>query len=302
MIWQVFATLCSVSYAFQNLAVKGLNRRRVSSINVLWYMFAAAVPILLVFYRTLAVPGIEPLFPVYLGLGVTINIFSFYGYVRAIELTDVSLVSPLLSLSPLFMLFTSWVMLDELPDLMGLLGVLAIVVGTYFLSRTKGGSGLEPFRRLLQDPGVIWALVVSMVWSITANIDKLAVRTSTPITYAFWFHALFAILFTPIFLVLRDNKIFTGENADKSSFKGFIPPIYLVGGGLLAVGVLQAVMSATQMIAVIRTKVTYVIAIKRAGMLISVLGGGFLFKERNTGRRFFAATLVFVGLIGIMFR
>lgn len=302
MIWQVFAASCSLSYATQNLVVKALTRRRVSSTNILWYLFAAAVPVLLLFYLTLADPTIEPLFPVYLVSGVSLNLFAFYGYVRALELTDVSLVSPLLSLSPLFMLFTSWLMVDEIPDLLGLLGVISIVLGTYFLSRSKGGSGLDPFRKLVADPGVRWALTVSLVWSVTANFDKLAVQTSTPLTYSFWFHVLFAIAFTPIFLFLR-----RGENPSGSS-EGTTDPDapeymgYWIVLGLLAGGFLQAVMSATQMVAVVRTKVTYVIAIKRAGMLVSVLGGGILFDEKDTARRFLASILVFAGLIGIMFR
>lgn len=305
MIWQVFAAACSLSYAFQNLVVKAMTRRRVSSINVLWYLFAAAVPVLLLFYETLATPVVEAMFPVYLACGVSLNLFAFYGYVRALELADVSLVSPLLSLSPLFMLFTSWLMVDEVPDLLGLFGVLAIVTGTYFLSRTKGGDGFEPFRRLARDPGVRWALTVSLVWSVTANFDKLAVRTSTPLTYSFWFHVLFAIAFTPVFLYLKDDRgvqSFEPGDNNTGAEPGPVPFTAVIVTGLLAGGVLQAIMSATQMVAVIRTKVTYVIAIKRAGMLVSVLGGGLLFGEEETMKRFFASVLVFLGLIGIMFR
>ena len=48
--------------------------------------------------------------------------------------------------------------------------------------------------------------------------------------------------------------------------------------------------------------VTYVIAIKRAGMLVTVLGGGILLGEEDFPRRLLAASVVLIGLLGIMFR
>lgn len=295
-MWQVQASLCALSYAAQNLVVKVLTRRHVGAKTVLWFLFAAAVPVLAVFYGLFASPTYTSLFPVYLGAGVGINLVAFYGYVRAIELADVSLVAPLLSLSPLFMLLTSWVMLSEVPDGKGLAGILIVVVGTYFLAGGEAGLDLDPLLRLVEDPGPRWALLVAFLWSITANIDKLSVEASSPLAYSFWFHLLFTLCFTPIYLYLRTD---TGESDEASGEEGSWAIVVV---GLLGVGVLQALMVVAQMTALTATNVTYVIAIKRAGMLVSVLGGGLLLDEEDFLRRLLAAFLVLVGLLGIMFR
>lgn len=294
-MWQIHASLCALSYAGQNLVVKALTRRSVDAKTVLWFLFAAAVPVLAVFYGLFASPNYKSMFPLYLVAGVGINLLAFYGYVRAIELADVSLVAPLLSLSPLFMLLTSWVMLSEVPDVKGLAGILIVVVGTYFLAGGEAGLKLEPLLRLVEEPGPRWALLVALLWSVTANIDKLCVETSSPLAYTFWFHVLFTLVFTPIYLYLRSGSESNGGSDTGLSFTFVIL-------GLVGVGVLQAVMVVAQMTALTATNVTYVIAIKRSGMLVSVLGGGLLLDEEDFPRRLLAAFLVLIGLLGIMFR
>jgi len=256
---------------------------------------ACSVPVLLGFYLLTAPHDITGNFPLPLLFALAGNLFAFYGYVRAIELTDVSLVSPLLSLSPLFMLLTSWLMLSEFPDRSGLLGIIAVTTGTYFLAKDPQKKGLEPFRALLADAGVRWALVVSFVWSVTANIDKLAVRESTPIGYSFWFHVGFALLFLPMYLYFRDPETPAKNQNDDISWV----PILLLG--LLGAGFLQALMSGSQMYAIMQTDVAYIIAIKRAGMIVSVLAGGLILGESNFRMRLFATCIVFLGLLGIIF-
>jgi drug/metabolite transporter (DMT)-like permease len=217
--------------------------------------------------------------------------------VRAIELADVSLVAPLISLSPLFMLLTSWLMLSETPDNLGLAGIVLVVVGTYFLAGGQSNFALAPLVKLVEEPGTRWALTVAILWSITANIDKLTVQASSPLTYTFWFHLVFTVAFTPIFLMLKSEwTLIEGQSSEEDPGVTWLILI------LLSVGLFQAILTAAQMLAVIMTNVTYVIAIKRAGMLITVLGGGLFFDESHLSRRFVAALLVLVGLLGIMFR
>jgi drug/metabolite transporter (DMT)-like permease len=291
-MWQLYSSVCGLSYAFQNLVVKGVTGEEVDAKLVLWFMFASAVPFLFLYYWFFADPTYTPMFPWYLGAGVGLNLLGFYGYVRAIELADVSLVAPLLSLSPLFMLLTSWLMVSEVPDTKGLIGILFVVVGTYFLAGGERSLELEPLRRLVENPGTRWALLVSFVWSISANLDKLTVEASSALAYPFWFHITFFLAFTPIYLIMKKSETLSSITSNSG----------IVLAGLVATGLLQAVMVAAQMFALTKTNVTYVIAIKRAGMLVSVLGGGFFFEEKELPRRFFAALLVLFGLLGIMFR
>jgi len=134
---------------------------------------------------------------------------------------------------------------------------------------------------------------VAFVWSVTANVDKLAVRASSPSAYAFWFHLVMSVLMVPF---LSRSRNVTKAPGDSSP--GGVGLLL----GLAGVGVLQALLAGTQMYAILRTDVTYVIAVKRSGMVVSVLMGGLLLGEQSPGRRFVASLIILAGLLGVMLR
>ena len=287
-----------LAFAGQNLAIKAISRKNTSKILIFWLMMAGAVPVLLFFLLIFSPHRYEPGFVPILLLAVGGNLVAFYGYIRSIQLTDVSLVSPLLSLTPFFMLLTSWLILAELPDLPGLLGIIGVVLGTYLLTTRPGARGLQPLLKLWDDSGCRWALVTSLIWSIQANIDRLGVEAATPISYSFWFHTLFAVILTPFLYFFRE-EIFSSEFRTSGYTSGFVRQFVYI---LLGVGVTQALMSGSQMVAITGTQVSYVIALKRSAMLLTVLGGGIIFSEKYTTRRFIAGLIVLGGLLGIIFR
>lgn len=302
MSWQLLAVACSFSYSLQNVLIKGLSRQKIGSLLMLFMTFAAAVPVLFFVYWFTQPHDYSSNFSIVMIFAIAGNLVAFYGYVRAIELSDVSLVSPLLSLSPFFMLLTSWLIVSETPDFQGLLGILGVVMGTYFLSSSGNQSKTTPIKSLWAKTGTRWALIVSFIWSIQANIDKLAVQASNPFAYAFWFHVVFTVVFTPYFIYKRRRESSSKNSLSIQKFSSRKVVLFGIVPGLLGLGVFQALMSATQMTAIIRTDVTYVIAIKRAGMLLAVLLGGLLYDEPYTGKRFLSALVVLLGLLGIMFR
>lgn len=291
-MWQTLAGTCALAYALQNVLVRAAGTRKVPRAWVLMAMFAVAVVPLLAVYLLSAPHGYRGDFITWLGCSLLGNAFAFYGYVRALEASEVSLVAPLLSLSPMFMLLTSWLILAEFPDGQGLLGVLVVVAGTYALASDPGQGWLDPVRRLWRDPGCRWGLAVSAIWSVTANVDKLAVRASSPLAYATWFHAGMTLL---LLGVLAPSFI----RAEAGGSPAISSRVVLT---LAGIGLFQAVLAGTQMYAILRTDVTYVIAVKRSGMLVSVLLGGWLLGERHPGRRFLASLVILVGLLGVMFR
>ncbi len=293
--WRALSLICMLSFSFQNILVKALTRRGVRVKFIFWFLVAAAVPFLLVAYIYSAPHRFLPGFVIALFFAVLGNMLGYYGYLKAISLADVSLVMPLISLTPFFMLLTSWVMLSELPDLPGLIGIVGVVSGTYLLTRKPGSGWLQPFYALWRNPGCRWALFTSLIWSVQANIDKIAVEASTPVGYTLWFHILFSLLLLPFFF-FGEFKLY--EQQKYFSFNSKFVTVIIFG--LIVVGGLQALMTVVQMGAIIQIQVSYVIAIKRAGMLLVVFAGGLLFEEKYLLRRLFAATVVLMGLLAIL--
>src|SRR5690606_20512891 len=52
-------------------------------------------------------------------------------YFKAIKRSELSVTVPLITLTPLFMLLTSPIMIGEFPSPLGIVGIVLIVVGTY---------------------------------------------------------------------------------------------------------------------------------------------------------------------------
>ena len=66
-----------------------------------------------------------------------LNIIAVTLYLKALKITDLSLSVPIMSFTPLFLIFTSFFLLGEFPTVFGLLGIFLIVIGSYILNITK---------------------------------------------------------------------------------------------------------------------------------------------------------------------
>jgi uncharacterized membrane protein len=63
-----------------------------------------------------------------------LNVMATILYHRSISKGDISLVMPMLSFTPLYLLIMSPVIVGEFPDTRGLVGIIFIVLGSYLLN------------------------------------------------------------------------------------------------------------------------------------------------------------------------
>lgn len=182
-------------------------------------------------------------------------------------LSDLSTTVPMMAFTPLFMLATSYLILGEYPDGSGALGVLLIVAGAYLLNIRERKNGWKaPFRAIMKSDGPRLMLAASFIWSITGNLDKIAVKNSSPFFFPMAECFFIALLILP----------FAWKNLRKSR-----QLILRERYHLLAIGLFSALMTICQMIAITMTLAVYAVAIKRLGILISIALGGLVFKESD---------------------
>ncbi len=126
-----------------------------------------------------------------------LNIGIMYGGMRARALEDVSLVAPISSTTPAFVIIASMFLLGEFPSRFGWLGIWLFVVGTYVLNiqdvRQKLAERvgaeqsssrfvrtakiyLAPFLLFRKSRGVQWALVASLLAMFSLNSIGLVAR------------------------------------------------------------------------------------------------------------------------------
>ena len=99
----------------------------------------------------------------------------------ALERTDASLVSPLLTFNPAFTLLVAWLTLAEVPGVRQTIGVAVVLVGAYLLEVEEARTGLlAPLRALFRRPGVLLAIIASALWGTTTVLEKLAIEHMIP--------------------------------------------------------------------------------------------------------------------------
>jgi drug/metabolite transporter (DMT)-like permease len=210
---------------------------------------------------------------------------TYWLYGQALKRGDLSLTLPMLAFTPLFLLATSPLTVGEFPEPAGLGGVTLVVAGAYVLNLRERRHGLlGPVRALLTNPGSRLMLLVAMIWSLGANLDKLGLTASSP---ALWG----ASIYTATTLALLPTAVAHPRRALRQ-LAGLPWPL-LVAGCLEAVGIF------CQMLALPQTQVAYVIAVKRLSIVFAVLLGAAVFREPDLVHRLPGALLMVAGVFFI---
>lgn len=304
MGWLALALATGALVALRDALVKRGSARtdEYETILILSGTTAAALFVALLF---IGFPEPGPRLPLAIVGSAVPNVFAYLLLARAVKHSDLSLVAPLLGLTPLFLLGTTPLILGERPQALGFAGVVLIVLGAYLLNARDFRHGpLEPFRALLRDRGARLMLGVAFIWSITANYDRIGVQATSPLTWPLVVHAFVALVLLPVVIWRRSRARSDGprKRAFTLSIDGYVPGWWLRQAArapliLLLAGAVNAVQSFTHMTAITLTMVPYVVAVKRTSLLFSVGLGRVMFGEGRIRERALGASIILAGVI-----
>lgn len=282
MTWFLYAILTAF---FDSLKVvfgkHSLNKLDIYLAGWAWRFFAIVIlgPVLLF----LPLPDFQPGFWWAVLISGSINLIVTPMYMRAIQTSDLSLVMPLITFTPLFLLITSPLILGEFPSLMGLGGMVLIVLGAYTLNLNRIKEGFwQPILALGKEKGPRLMLLVAFLWSISSNVDKIGMEASSPVHYAGGLIAFLVIGLTPVVLWRSPTPV-------TKTKKHFLP--------LALLGICSGLVLVFQMLAMELTLVAYVISIKRASVGLSVIWGYLIFGEKHLKNRLPAVLLMLAGVV-----
>lgn len=286
MTWIGLAFLTAVFESGKDaFGKKALQRSDDLVVACSWRLLA--LPFLLPLLLVRGMPPIADGFWPALWICGGLNVITAWAYVKAIGLSDLSLTVPMVSFTPLFLLITSPLILGEIPAPLPIAGIVLIVLGSYLLHFRPDRRGLlGPLRSLVAEPGPRWMLLVALLWSVTANVDKIGVRSSSPLFWALAVNGFVAGVMLPVVCWRLRRR--------QSPVKGN-------ARFLLGVGFCGALTSLCQMTAISVAPVPQVIAIKRTSMLLSVLWGHCFFGEKDLRSRLGAAAVMLTGVVLILF-
>ncbi len=220
-------------------------------------------------------------------MSIIINIPASILYYRAIKESSLSLALPIVTLSPVFLLATSPLINHEIPSVLGVIGVMVSVIGTYLLSLSERHEGgfFAPFTVLWKNRGMRLMLVVAFLWSISAPYDRIAVTHVDPFFYN-------AVKETALAAVFFLGVAARGSVRDLSRAKAVKM--------LAPVGLLSGISITFQMIAFSMTLVPYAVSVKRASALFGILWGKLFFHEANIKERLLGALVILAGAVLIL--
>ncbi len=200
---------------------------------------------------------------------------------RASARGDISIVGPILALSPIFTILPDAALSGGLPSALGWIGLALSLTGTVSLSGGAGGR-LGRIRTLFARRDALDALGAAFLLGFLAAVDRYGALHLGPPSYLVCSHGATALLAALIAAVTTPRGL--AESVRPRNL------LTVVIHGLL--GVTGTGMQTT---ALTMASAAYVNAIRRMSAVLAVLLGRTLFAEPDLARRLAAALLACAG-------
>jgi drug/metabolite transporter (DMT)-like permease len=281
----------SLVAAFSLATSDALTKKALTESNeyfVAWFRLIFSVPVLLLIWLIIPVPQLDSDFYKAFSLSLPLEIIAMVLYIKALKISPLSLTLPFLSLTPVFLILFSFLIVGEKVSFQGGIGILVLAAGTYILHLHEMKNDIwGPFKAITKEKGSVFMILVALIYSITSSLGKRAIEHSSALFFGTTYFMVMTILFTPIALLMGRNEACTFMKG--KHYKRLIVP-----------GIFYSVMIASHMLAISLTKVAYMISLKRTSVIIGVIYGYFLFKEKNIKERLAGAIIMIVGFVMIV--
>ena len=262
--------------------------------------------------KTLGLPQ-WPAFMCYLVVNAFLEGTAIVLNLRALQVSPISYCVPFMAMTPLFLLPAGHFFLHEtiVPGMV--IGVSLVVLGSLVVNRRLFAHGfMEPVKAIFREKGSRYMLMVALILTVTNVLDKwfvtgggavvpFDVRLSRSITLSLAKCIMLALFFAGLTVMrLGDWKKFhAGTLSLAGTVAGFNwtkawrdVPVWLMLAGLLESGVLVLQLTSMQF-----TAAALVISIKRSGIILAVVLGWFVFKERGITDRVIASFVMLSGVL-----
>lgn len=224
------------------------------------------------------------------GVSLIVSFGNLY-YLKSIRHGDLSSITPLMNISPIFLLFIAYILLGEQVNTLALLGVFLLIVGTYVLQigASKVKNFFAPFQSIIRSKYALYMMLAMVVYSLSAVLEKGILNggvkaLSLAIIIRFMISVNFLIF---DFIRFGKDKLFADIRHDgKLAFFASASDILMILLQYIALSI-PGVM------------VSLVIPLKRTSTLFTTIAGGRLFHEKHLGMKIFACFIMLAGVVAI---
>jgi len=275
----IVGLLNAFSTAFTSVFLKKLSGTSPNFLT--WVRVASALPALLIIVAVF-VPWSLPqkeFWALVIFVITPLEIALAWLGTRALQLSPISIIAPLASLTSIFLIPVGFLILGELPTLLGFGGVLAIVLGSFLIGHRGGEPFMRGLKNVFKEKGSYLASAGAFLASVAISVTKVSFAYAPPLLSALYINLVLAIVLLP-FLFIQSPE-----------------PLRKHSKALAGVGLTAGLGTALHFIGLALLPAVYYISIKRLSVVIDVFLGRVFFHEDHIRERFFGAVLMFAGIV-----
>jgi drug/metabolite transporter (DMT)-like permease len=278
-MWAAYSLLSAFGISSSDAFAKKAMERGALGPRILLARYMLSVPVLLPFLAA-GIPELDRAFWLLHPVWIPLETLAIYLYIHAIRISPLSLTLPFLSLTPVFLIFTGWIVLGEAVGPLGVSGIILVVSGSYIIHiREAGGDLLGPVKAILRERGTRLILIVAFLYSLTSLLGKLLIQHSSPTYFAVHYAVVMSIVMSPAGLGKPAAEASHGSKRHVALSAFFYSMMILFH--MLA-------LSACHVVA-------YMIAMKRFSGTFGVVYGRIFFGEKGFGHRLAGGGIMALG-------
>ncbi len=205
---------------------------------------------------------------------------------RAYDRGDLSVIFPVVrGFGPIFILILALILLKEQISLLGFLGILVAVFGSYVIHLPSFRfSDLSVPLRAFRSKSFLYSMAAGACTATYSLINKKNLEAVDPLTLMYLIFA-FMVMFLFVFIFVRNGSSEIKEEARANK------------RNLLLIGILTFLGSLLVLFALQLSKVSYLGAARNVSIVFGVLLGSLFLKEGYGRIRLAASLLIFGGVL-----
>lgn len=206
--------------------------------------------------------------------------------VKALEKGDLSVLGPINSYKSVVGILVGVLLLHEVPNVWGILGIALIIYGSYFVLDTTEERFSWALLKKSEIQYRIWAMILTAIEAVF--IKKIILASSAIIAFISW--CWFGAVFSFLLLLINRSKLEIG--ARKAGVKYFSKYILLV----VCIGTMQF----TTTYAFDKMPVGYALSLFQLSTIVSVFLGYKIFKEKDISKKMIGSAIMIIGSVIII--
>ncbi len=227
--------------------------------------------------------GLEPKYYFFIAIKSFAIFLAWICSFRSLKKLPVSLYGILDLSRVLFATFFGVVILGEVMTGWRLAGLIVVSIGLLMLKFKPKKNAVVQEQNGNSTIYVILALISCLLNAVSGFLDKVLMKDITSSQLQFWY-MLFLISYYLIYVLITREKI--SKSVWKNIWVWLLAIMFVIGDKALFIANGNP-----------DSKITVMTLVKQSGCLVTILGGRFVFKEKNTTYRLICAMVIIAGIV-----